>query len=370
MFATPRKRIICWAVLAWFIVREFDVLLTVLTLTGSLTKRVDAWRLWDGGWYAFLARFGYRSADPRFAGYFPGYPLVARLLLFFPIPWQAALLIVSNGAALAALVLVGLLVLRETWNEQAAIWGVLLLAFSPLGVFLSAFYSDGLFLALVAGSWLASRSGHWRIAGLVLALTVITRPFGILLAAALLLEYLRQKQQWRQLPWLTVPSIVTGGGFLLVLWHTYGSPLVTFQVERTRFGHVPMWPWQTLLLALQQFVSASWFYPRVHMLLDILPLLLAILCVAVVGKRWPTSFTVYVCTCVLFCLVSPVVTVTGQYALISAGRYLYAAAPILLIPLGCWLTHWPRVASVALLVVSLAIQMALTIFVLRGGWLV
>ena len=98
-----------------------------------------------------------------------GYPLVARLLLFLPIPWQLALLIVSNGAALAAFVLVGTFVYRETLHEQAAIWAVLLLAVSPLGVFLSAFYSDSAVPG--AGCWgMASvrESGHWRLAGVLL----------------------------------------------------------------------------------------------------------------------------------------------------------------------------------------------------------
>jgi hypothetical protein len=55
--------------------------------------------------------------------------------------------------------------------------------------------------------------------------------------------------------------------------------------------------------------------------------------------------------------------------LVSSGRYCYAAVPVL-IPLAAWSARRPRWCVALLLLGSLAMQAALIVFVLRGGWLV
>jgi hypothetical protein len=368
--ATPKKRLVVWALLAWLLVRQLQGLLTLLTLGGLVQTRFDRWYFWDAGYYVGIALRGYTPQARQLPGFFPLYPMMAHVLIALNFSWPAAMLLVSNLAALAALILVGLLVYRESKSEPAAVLAIWLLAVSPLGVFLSAMYSDSLFLALVAAAWLAARQQRWPIAGVALSLAVITRPFGIALAFGLLVEFIHQQRPWRELPWLILPLVMTLGGFLLVLWHSYGNPLAMVSIQHTDFGHEFWWPWQTIILSVHELLGASWFYPRAHMLLDIAPLLLASVCVAATVRKVPAGFSVYVCTLVVLCLVTPTVTAIGQYALISDGRYLYAAAPLLLIPIACWLSMWPRVASSALLLASLAVQLALVIFELHGGWLV
>lgn len=113
---------------------------------------------WDAVWYLVIARHGY--VDDPSAAFFPLYPLLLRGLGGS----------VAAGILLScACLLVALAVLRELTalelGDEAARWTVLMLAFSPMAFFLSAVYSESLFLALTAGAVLAVRRERWAWAG-------------------------------------------------------------------------------------------------------------------------------------------------------------------------------------------------------------
>jgi len=67
---------------------------------------------------------------------------------------------------------------------------VLAVAFFPAAFFLSAIYSEALFLALSLGSFLAARRGRWAWAGIVGGLAAATRTAGIALVVPYLLLFL------------------------------------------------------------------------------------------------------------------------------------------------------------------------------------
>lgn len=377
------------ALALWLATRLLDVALTVLFTSGSAAQHLDHWRFWDAGRYMSIANYGYVPVEPARAGYFPLYPLLqhgAALAL----PGMDSLLralLIANLATLAALLAVGLLAAREARSAKAALAPMLLLAASPLAFFLVAPYSDSLFLALAAGALLAARRRAWTWAAVAAALATVARPFGLALVAALLVELASRQAWWwrlrtrafapprratvRRVALLALLPAATLGAFLVVLWRQYGDPLATLHVERANYGHAFRWPWQTLTLAVQQLaaVQPHWSYPTAHMLLDLLPLLLCLAVLCVCARRWPASYTVYTALGLLLCLASPVVAAQGQYAVVSDGRYCYALVPVLL-QLGTWAQRWPRWCVALLLGVSLVLQGVLTIFVLRGGWLV
>jgi hypothetical protein len=67
---------------------------------------------------------------------------------------------------------------------------VLLTAFAPMAFFLSAVYSESLFLALSVGVFWAARQGRWAIAGALGALGAATRSAGVVLLVPVLILYL------------------------------------------------------------------------------------------------------------------------------------------------------------------------------------
>ncbi|MHB1468622.1 MAG: mannosyltransferase family protein [Solirubrobacteraceae bacterium] len=174
---------------------------------------------WDGAWYLTIAKYGYLPQLGHFtqsrAAFFPLYPLLLSLVSRFGLPGALAGAIVSLLALLAACYALHRLValelkrgrLRGAWTasplhrasaslreggseREVARLAVCLLAFSPMAFFLSADYSESLYLALSIGLFLAARHGRWLWVGVLGGLAAATRSTGIVLLAPALLLYL------------------------------------------------------------------------------------------------------------------------------------------------------------------------------------
>lgn len=151
---------------------------------------------WDATWFLAIAHDGY--ADAARAAFFPLYPLLARGLL--------------GGIAVSAVAAVlGLAALhrlaRLELGERAATATVWLLACFPMAFFLSAVYSEALFLALSVGAVLSARQGRWAWAGALGALGAATRSAGVLLVVPLALLWWRgsaRPRRARDLAWIAL----------------------------------------------------------------------------------------------------------------------------------------------------------------------
>lgn len=144
---------------------------------------------WDAVWFLAIAQEGY-AGEAR-AAFFPLYPLLV---------WAfggsaAAGVVVSGACALAALAVLHRLAELEL-GEAAAGATVLAVAFFPTSFFLTAVYSESLFLALSAGAFLAARTGRPWLAGVLGALAAATRSIGVLLVVPLLLLLSGRERAW------------------------------------------------------------------------------------------------------------------------------------------------------------------------------
>lgn len=157
---------------------------------------------WDATWYLQIAHDGY--LDTTHAAFFPLYPFLARAI---GAPFSSALvggILVSFAASVVALAALHRLALIEV-SEGAAKAAVWLLACFPAAFFLSAVYSEGLFLALSIGSVLAARTGRWGWAGALGALAAASRSAGVVLLVPLaLLWWTRSERRPRDLLWLAI----------------------------------------------------------------------------------------------------------------------------------------------------------------------
>jgi hypothetical protein len=142
---------------------------------------------WDAVWFLSVAQDGYAQGASE--AFFPLYPALVAVtgLLLGSAP--AGGIAVSLGCLAGALYLLHRLVALDFGREVAATT-VLLVALSPAAFFLSAVYSEGLFLALSVAAVLAARTDRWWVAGALGALAACTRSAGVVLVVPLALMYL------------------------------------------------------------------------------------------------------------------------------------------------------------------------------------
>ncbi|MHB8491154.1 MAG: mannosyltransferase family protein, partial [Solirubrobacteraceae bacterium] len=129
---------------------------------------------WDAAWYLLIAHAGYGpslgSATAARSAFYPLYPLAIRALSLGG--YMAAGIVVSLLALGAALYLLHRLTALEVRAgslraanpaapREVARAAVTVLAFSPMAFFLSAIYSESLYLALSLGVFWFARRGRW-----------------------------------------------------------------------------------------------------------------------------------------------------------------------------------------------------------------
>ncbi len=211
---------------------------------------------WDSTWYLGIAHLGYQRLDQTV--FFPLYPgLVALGSAPFANAWAVLIgILISMACALGALFLLHRLVELE-FGAEAARNTVWIVAWLPVAFFLSAVYSESLFLLLTIGSFYAGRLGRWWVAGLIGALAAATRNTGVLLVVPLALLYLygpRQDREpdrpgggWRPLyalrPDLLWVAAVPLGllAYLVYLKLHLGHPLAPFnQQQHWRRSFIPL----------------------------------------------------------------------------------------------------------------------------------
>jgi hypothetical protein len=154
---------------------------------------------WDAVHFLTIAYDGYSEGSPiagtpedHRAAFFPLYPGAVHVLGGFGASLAATTVMayaVSLACFFGALVLLHRLTTIEI-GERYATPTLLLLAFFPTALFFGLPYSESTFLLLAVAAFLAARTGHWAIAGVVLALASATRVPGLLLVVPVLLLYL------------------------------------------------------------------------------------------------------------------------------------------------------------------------------------
>jgi hypothetical protein len=213
---------------------------------------------WDSVWYLTIAQHWYAHMRERMA-FYPLYPGLIHVLGWATRSQLVAGVVISLVSFAVALFLLHRLVALDYGDEVAATT-VILVAFCPVSFFLSAVYTESLFLALSVGCIYAARRERWLLCGVLGFLAAITRNGGVVLILPAAVIYLYGPREapltrWggsgvrhglrRLLPrhrlrpsalWL---ALIPAGlaAYLAYLWISYGDPLAPFRVETVWFRH-------------------------------------------------------------------------------------------------------------------------------------
>lgn len=156
----------------------------------------DALTQKDAQWFLHIAQFGYDSSQAP--AFFPLFPLLVGGLGRVFGSYLVVGTLVSLVAGAIGAVLVGRIA-RAALGARLAHDSVLYLALYPVSFVFTSAYSEGLFLALSAGAFVAAMQRRSLLAGLLAALAVATRLIGIALVVPLVLLLWPRNRSWREL---------------------------------------------------------------------------------------------------------------------------------------------------------------------------
>jgi hypothetical protein len=291
------------------------------------------WIRWDALWYVGIATHGYWTTAAL--AFFPLYPLtIAGLQWLTGIGAPAAGVVSSNLALVGAAGALWLAV-RDEFSRPVADRAVTWLLMFPTGFYLSAAYTESLFLLTTVAAFLLARRGHLWAAGVAGALAALTRNAGVLTAIPILWAYgarygWRRPDggwNWRRWDLLSAGVPVLGIG-LYMGWQAiiFHSPVAFLSAEAFWGRHVT-WPWVGIAAALTNVINGSALQPTT--VLSMIDLLFAMAFFALwwVGlrQRMPVPWLIYWALMWVVDVSAP--DLTGQSPLLSMSRLVLVIFP-------------------------------------------
>lgn len=325
---------------------DFDPVGYTIGLGSVADVVVAPFARWDSVWFLSIAGEGYD--DGARAAFFPLYPVLVGALGTVLGSDLVAGVVVSLVALTAALVALHRLTALD-FGDGVARGTVLAVAFFPMSFFLSAVYSEALYLALSVGAFLAARTGRWAWVGLLGGCAAATRSAGIVLLLPLAIIWFKQRDRRpADLAWLAL--VPAGLGVYVAGLAIAGlDPLAPFDAQEVWFrsfagpfvgvwdGAVAAWQGGRQLLSGARepvyFAQAGGdpFLAARHNLEMFAWLVLVIPAVIGVLRRLPLEYGAYVVAALALPLSYPV----APQPLMSFSRFA-----CVLFPLAIWAALW------------------------------
>jgi hypothetical protein len=286
-------------VAVWILALTRFVQIVLLVVLDHATAKPSGLRgnllIWDGGWFLRVAG-GYPSGytygtDGTLQGnelaFFPLYPMLIRGLSTIGLSPGTAAITVSWAASIAAAVALHLL--GTSLYSRRAGWALVAICCSaPMSVVLSMAYSESLFLALVAGMFVAAHRQVWWVAGLLGLGAALTRPTGAAAAVALAVAAVIavRRDPGRRWPPLAAAAVALTGVPLYLGWVAWrvGDLDAWFRIQTAGWGTSFDYGASTIdFLATTLTVGEGWVPMSVALMLLVA---LAAAGVALAGRPW------------------------------------------------------------------------------------
>lgn len=282
------------------------------------------WIRWDALWYTGIAAHGYWNAALAF---YPLYPLLIAAGHFgLRLSFDLSAVVVSNIALVLFAVTFYRLV-AEYYPRLVARRAVWMALMFPTAFFLSAGYTESLFLWLICAAFLAARRQKLWLAGVFGFFAVLTRNEGLLVIVPILWAYY-QRHGWRITrdvwPIFLIPLALIL--FMLYQWFDFGNPLA-FIAAQAYWGRHITWPWVGMGLAIRAIWHGGPLQPNT--ILSMIDLLAAVssgvLWIYGYRLRMPPDWLIYWGALWLIDISAP--DPTGQSPLLSMSRLVLVIFP-------------------------------------------
>jgi hypothetical protein len=368
-----------------------------LLISSHLPAWLYSWANFDGVHYLTIIESGYQGTG-LIQAFFPVYPMLVSVLELILSPLEhigilneralpiAAGVLLSSGFWMGAVVIFWQFVAR-THSPKVAWWAVLGLLSFPTAFFAGALYTEGLFMFLVLGTFLAVDRQKWWLAFVLAAIATGTRVVGAALFPALVVALLESSstsrieviafiksisvkikdKTIRLLLFATPLSLLGLALYSWYLWQNFGDPLlfVTVQADfntgrSSEFILLPQTIWRQLKIVATVPIDWKWY----SYVFDLGATLAA--GGAIVWGALKTKYNLKLSWLTFASVALLIPTLTGS--LTSMSRYVLVAFPIWIL-LGVWLSKRSTFASsIYILISSVLLVISLMLFT-QGHWI-
>ena len=264
-------------------------------LSGAL---LGVWQRFDAIHYLRIASSGYSSTD--LSAYFPLYPFLVRAFgTLLGRNYLLASLMISNIAAIFAVLLFYMLVIDEFDDQELAKRSITYLVFFPTGFFLLAPYTESIALLVCILAFREAKHGRWLTAGIAGFACSLARAQGVLICLILAAEAVRQYRQGKHpSPFFIFALFLPPVGLLsFMAWRYFaGFPPIS-SVLFTYWQRVSSVPFASVLITLQRMIENT---AESIEYLDLTVVALMVILGFLVVFRLPLPYTIYYWTTLLF----------------------------------------------------------------------
>ncbi len=294
---------------------------------------------WDAGWYGSIAAHGYGFLGYSSLRFFPLFPLIVKAVSFVLLGnVRLSLLVVANLSDLCGLVLLVVLVARETGDDELATRSAWLMSLAPAAFTYVMGYAEATLLVFTVAGFIALRGHRWWWAMVFGILAGLTRPIGILFAIPAIVEALSGLWEVGIRDRIARAAAVAGGpmgvvGYLSFLGLYYHHLLAPIHIEQRHRGGFTD-PLVTLYHEASMLISGHHLEEALH-----LPwALLSVALIVVAFWKLPASYGAFALAVILVAL--------SGHNIDSFERYAMSAFPLVIA--GACLTAGPRVERLVL----------------------
>ena len=331
--------------------------------SSSGSQFVHSWSMWDGGHYAGIATDGYRgeSAVQDRAAFFPLYPLLMRAgSEVSGLSVQFVGMGISFVSLLATIWLFTDYV-RQKFTDITSRLAATFMIVAPYAVFLTAVYTESLFMLLAISSLRFADRRSWMKATVLAGLATATRISGLALVPAILWLAWRNREPIAKLITLAAVSCTGIIAYMAYCWMKMGNPLALFAAQEDWGG------WYELF---GQFIEVYLTRPgevfsgeelNAIALFNLLLLVISIACVPAMWKKLDKGMAIY----------STLILVQGAVSLISFGRMMIPAFGVYIV-FALWLEGegWKVTFRQGALFASLMVMTIMATLFAQGKWVI
>lgn len=316
----------------WLLTRILTIGVIVAASAAAGESLSNTWQRWDAGWFLEIAANGYEPLERGAPAFYPLYPLLLRggSEVVGDHPLLAGVLI-SLPLTLCAFVLLHAHARRFVGEEEAR-RAVAYVALFPTAFFLSALYSESLFLVLAVAAFLAAERQRFLLAAALAGCAWLTRPLGVAVLAGLVVFAACEPDRWTALRRLwAAPAVFALYPILLTAEGKGAFAFVSAESEwrQTSLSDALRAPYVVVLGARNGVRDLTAAYDF-HALLNVsTPIVwLGFGCLSIVA--WRTLGAPYGVYC-LVSLAMPLATPADPWPLVSIQRFVLALFPCFIV---------------------------------------